>query len=373
MHSTSERYQEIIESKSLYMDARYFLLSDLDVNNLFIELYEFLYEQFGQHSVFIAKANDRPFRSVNEVLEQKRKNGAFVVDLEGMFKSGNIKTKTAYKRYKKETLLSLYPFQYISTNYNDYFDQNITPYAEDHSYLKKQIAKLFSEEDYVNLAHYTAHDFSLVMLNMPLIGCHALFTGLFYFQIVGYCLDCDFDKYANLLDQFAKHIQQKYKNINISIGINSKHTEGLYSSIFCPNFRIPAENKGDFNFIQLPGNVYLREVGWSNYISSVTIDLLGTEKQKLMISDVYQNGGHICLTQKISDTNITELKQIKSDLYELIMPGSSKFDLSRKPRSHWELVPVLDSEVTVLSNGEVQFTHKGEVDWNAIRQIVEQC
>lgn len=256
-------------------------------------------------------------------------------------------------------------------DYLDYYYDLLEDLSPDR--LKEKIISLFSVPGKRDIRYYNRFDaYGGVIVSRDHLSLSGGCCGSFNIEISSFCLEDRLDEAAEYFVEFLRELALTFRNVNATIGLNSMRYNSWHDRYFG---RIPKHFLGNpqaENFWRDSEPYYLDGVEWFNLISPVTRELflnsLSQSSDKVDVSEL-ENGALIVKAQSpVSVENIEAYYDMKKLVYKALRPGCSEISIYtiRKmpewgPRSRWELMPVLEDEVTVRF-GNIIFSHTGEFE-----------
>lgn len=238
--------------------------------------------------------------------------------------------------------------------------------------IKEKIISLFSLSGKKDIRYYDGLDASGGVISRKdhenLSGCY----GSFSIEINSFCLEDRLDEAAAYFAEFLRDLSLTFRNVNATIGLNSKVYDSWHERYFG---WIPRQILGDQQAEKCWRDskyYFLNGAEWFNIISPVTRELflnsVSLSSDKVDVSEL-ENGALIVKAQSpVSVENLEAYYDMKKLVYKALRPGYSKIHMDeiRKmprwgPRAHWELIPVFEDEVTVQF-GNIIFSHTGEFE-----------
>lgn len=373
MQSISNKTEDRVDCRLLRFEGSYFQLDDKQADNLAIDLYSFFHDFFDADFIWDAKLQNKTIKDIRSAIASyKRENGAYMLTMKGVLKNERIKSKTALRQYIQNWEYPSKPSGLKDENpeYQKYYDSNVMSCGSDLKEMKNAILELFSLDVNPVPGDWLILDQNGYLSNFPVSGKAMFFGGEFNFGISCYCLKSGIDAAAQKLDMFADRIQQKYRNVNVAISMDTSWANS-YDKIYGTMPLIPKELQtltGYYNVL-LPRLIYLHSPAWSTIVCPQTLKVLGTPETSKWGEKINGDAMKYKIPKDISKTTIPDLKMIKKDIYSLIFPRKGIEHLNRKPRKYWEVIPVFENEIEILQDGVIQFTHHGEMNWCAIKTI----
>jgi len=361
----AEMKNKLIDARTLSLDCNFFDLTFEETLCFTEEYCQFVKKLFAVEFVLVTYVGGytsrRPEEHIrNSLLEKKYTHFNFFGDAI----SGTVYNKSSFHKYDKELRYPSYPSSrpllLCSADYMDYYNREIFPYVDDRDALKQQILHLFYAPVRPCMFPAIFHDVACVFYTnqMP----NGLYYGALSIDIGLNCIKACLGHFTAQLIEFIKEETSRYSGICGRLGLRSNpfHThENEYLNFFKPSKN--PENRSN----------YICGLSWANFVSPVilqqySISIANTSKLEI---DYLNNGGLLLKSAKPLDSDvIADLTEIKSLLYNALLPGKSTFPLhalksSRnwspfcKPRSFWEAVPVFPDEVMVTDEGVIIQRH----------------
>jgi hypothetical protein len=358
------------------------MLTRDEVNGMAKDFYSYLESNFCENYVISWSDEKGKLPGVHP-----KKGGVFLssLDSEGFFSADidvigySVYNKATQKKQRRRMgndivyMLGNVPFL-KSVGYPEYYLSEIMPNLHDSKEFLKALHKLYDLEGqyYVNLPY--THEIQASMSAFSSSPWDMIRTdsykGKIRIGIMLYSLGNDLDSVAESLLVFSEMISQKYANINASIYINTMISE--YSNMFCSHNGL---SQGIISLESLQYNqeyIYLQNVGWANIIAPYTRPLMNDAfRTKSIIAQDMHGGGLMVRHKKtISEMMISDLKEMKLFLYNILISGKMYFPIDFDGfRGRWEYIPVFEDEIRIDGN-QVIFEHVGGPNVKYIKDVL---
>ena len=367
MRPTANKYGKIIDCRQLILEGKFFELTRKDVLDLAVAYYRFVNNLYDNECIMAWKLNNKSIN--NEVVLKKYhiyENEIFNLEIVADVKSSRVYNKASLIEYEKAlNCPNLFVAETHSTggesiDYEQYVSKEIKPYLNDTEKYKKALIKLFSEEGKICKACYWGHDLYGYILSSkdPISG---LYNGEIVFRGSCWSIYNELDRFADEVYLFAKELGRRYASVNIVVYVGTSTIDRSPLSIL--NKKV---NRGIDWYIEMQARYkYENNVGWGNVVSGKTSKLIkdvsAINDDRLLV-DCFDNGAlAIRMNYPISQTSIKDLKILRKVLYDVLTPGGSSGSREwfMDWREKWEICPVLDDEIEVLSD-IVVIRHRGK-------------
>ena len=373
----SDQLGKLTDQRRLFFEIEFHRVSTETAKQAEISFFELLSAFFEQQFVTIWKFGSRAV-SGKRILEEIETSQTFVtsISVQANVRSEKIKTKKDFREYLHKRLYYVRAKLPAPTEtYLRYFDEHIRPRVGRDDELKTALLLLFREEPRANYDEWNGIDADGQFLASARDPTDPLRHGSIKFSIALECLVNNIDQTAENFLRFVEKLCGILRNANGRVGICTRARWGArhfsdYSSYFSQDYH--TTNAGfDQSHLAVPAApsewypfYYIHGAEWGNVISPLTQRLLPGifEKVPATITRIELRNGGLVVQSKhsISDFTMNDCAEMKCILYPALYPGCSRRVLTPSmsmqelwahgPRSHWEMVPVDENELTVIES-----------------------
>jgi len=291
----------------------------------------------------------------------------------------NATTLQNYQRKVQQNLSYISsPSCHHSNDYPDYWNSLFGDKKCDNETIRRNILRIFREENRIMNGGYIYYD-AQGWLHVQQYANHPhYFYGSFLFDFSVFCLGSHVDEMAERFAQFAEYLSNTYVKLNARVMLQPPNYVGWrdpYMSLFGGGKYVDDSHEdANCKNYEWYSTYYLRGVEWFNVISPLAGQYLTHIKHNfdtLLLRVVAKKDGRLILRSKkrISLYNIPDALAMKRLLLPALYPGMrswtfrtlfNSFDGSYSfgafPRCDWAIIPVFESEISIVGNNYLVFT-----------------
>lgn len=389
LRSTEELYAQITDCRSVTLSGTYYALPQDRSDELFRDFFAFVNDRLSASCILDWTMGGRAVKDIDASLSGN--SSAFrSLYVEGKVSGNIVRNKTAMRKFMRESI------------YDPVFMQGIAPSDASVDYVYKRIRYLdryandperyrealsyFFLYDFPYLQQYQTWDVCGFVDSSPMAEGSADLRGQFSIGISFACLKNGSDEAAECLYDFAERLSEKYVNISIAVGPESK-CRPVDSPDYLFYF-MGYDKPTDFNELlreqalwTAAEYLYMKKVGWVNILSPAAAGLLETgprfsaEGPNVLCETLRHGGIEIRCAKRFSETKMTDYRQLKAAMYGSLYPGKSSITIDPDPelrylylRPRWECVPILEQELSVAGS-TIRFRHLGTLDRKLVAEM----
>lgn len=376
-------FHEIVDCRMLQLELRAYHLSLSEVKKIAEYCYHKTLELLD--NVFFSYwCWDCKFISHDKIYDKIRQTDTYNMwGFDADIISESIYNNKTFRQYAKELAFdtsTTLKNHGISIDYIDRFDKYFTDVNDSQS-IKSAVLKIFNEDGRKKMAFWRSHDFSGIFSTFEYDQFSNLYRVNFSLQIALQCLGSHTCDYAKKMTELLIELSEITPNIGGHVNISPIHWPARstgHLQYFGGNIGDNASKfqhrKEGYLDVEWYPYYYIGGAEWFNVISPLQMQHLQCIDKNQEISSgiickkLSSGGMAVFLNKNITDTDVSDLKNIKQLLYNALYPGHGKILLCQlfnrdelthfcKPRPQWELVPMFDDEVEVTQD-RIIFKHK---------------
>lgn len=377
--STTAIYPHCVDSRSLCMEANYFLLTKEQATGFargFVEWCAALW----QKDFVITWHFDNRNMTLARVLEAIGKDGNYAVGLEGTVMCEQIPNQRAFSRFLRnvERYENTVCPSDASSDYMDFFLSQKKQLQSDNISWEDFILSFFREKGRICLSPAPFPELKGAIFGNTYLHDSTLYHGSVSVNISVYSAGENVTKLAEEMTRFLTNQSKLYRNINGHIGITPLTVPCESSSHLC-YFGHNVKIDGSHECMGIEPRewypyYYLCAVEWFNLISplaNTNIPSLSNDNALYPTIKVQRlNNGAVTVRvdKPPEQIDTVDLLPVKYLLYDGLYPGMRELPKKicldekyiapvAKVRMQWEYLPILEEEIVITSDSVI-FRHK---------------
>lgn len=377
--STGAVYPARIDSRRLYMEASFFLLTKEQVTGFASEFVEWCDRQWKKDFITIWRIDGRQTKA-EKLLKVIGNTGELLVGFEGAVQTEKIGNNFSFFQLLRE--IEAYENEEhpsdASTDYLNFFLAKKTQLINGDVSWKEFVLSFFKERGKLCISTAPFPELCGSIFSRPYCNNQTLFYGTISIGISVYAADLNVTDIADEMACFMKEQAEKYENINGFIGVTPLTFPSAESAHMC-YFGDNVHGDGSHRYVGAEPEewypyYYLRAVEWFNIISPTSQNNISSLRQEsiqlpTIKREKLKNGAIVVrLTIPVDVVDVMDLRPVKLLLYDGLYPGMRELPKSAlldeeyiapiaKLRMQWECIPILDDEI-IVTDQSVIFRHK---------------
>ena len=368
--------QAYYDCRALGLRCEFYELSHNHMTELAIDIYEWLRGLYADDFFAEFKFNNRHLNSYRHFFAKLKSSigssERFSIFTDGFLRrsilDNNIKTALKTARMM-QTNSGVLPGT-TSIDYIDFWGNTFPNGSYENDELIRKINRLFCEESRFYIGQAYVPDVESILVANTYEHKKHLYYASFSFDIRKLCIEDKLDSYANFFVEFLKYLSSKYINVNgrvmlqpINFLSDSPHIRYFSKNPVTDGSHLDA----GYTEKEWYRVYYIRGAEWCNVISPLALNHISKHEiqinpsSEIKVENLSGAGLLVSSSKPILSVDVEDLRPIKHFLYDALYPGSlsisirdmfrtaSKGSYSLCPRNLWEIVPMMEGEIEILS------------------------
>lgn len=379
--STAAIYPECIDSRRLFMQADYFLLTKEQADSFVCSFMEWC-AGLWQNDFIISWHYYGRKVGFNKLLDAIREDESCVSSFVGAVASDQIHNQRAVDRFVRQIERyenEVYPSD-ASADYMNFFLAQKAQLESGHISWTEFISSFFREQGRTCLSPAPFPELEGYVVGRPYLNNSALFHGSVSVMVSLYSAGENAVKIADEMTCFLIEQGEIYQNINGHIGVTPLDSSAHMCYFGHDVYMDGTHKRAGVEPQEWYPYYYLRAAEWFNIISPLAKNNIpglaheNTQYPSLKLQTL-KNGAVVVRVDALPDqVDVSDLLPVKRLLYDGLYPGMRELSKEvcldpeyiapvAKVRMQWECIPILDDEIVVTSNSIV-FRHKKCANFN---------
>lgn len=390
MRSTIDFAGCATDCRSLTFGGAFYDLTKRQVEELTVDYQRFVNMLFGETCVLEWTFNGHAVKDMYRAFEESN-SIQHALWLRGFVSNQTIYNKTTLREYCRKRTYSLSQSWAPMDTSVDYLYKKATYLGKidlDEKTLETDLLTFFLiDSEYLN--EYTLLDISGHVCIDPVVSHMNRLYGTLCLSVSFLCLGDQLDDIAETMGTFAEQLSDKYTQISLTVGIETKNHGDTFSDYLwyfgelCYRGYSSINHNVEGDLIKLAQLIYLTRIGWVNVLSPRAAFLkrqfLSTAKKDSVIVTKELTNGGLCVRsgKAFSACRMLDYAQLKSEVYGALYPGGIIIpgeDLNEPMntylRPRWECVPLLREEIHI-ENNSIRIQHCGKLNKELLSETLD--